>query len=247
MTDRASFRPNKDGAPPAMLGGGVLIAQAILTVLFPPAEHFAGGFADYLAESLFVIGLALTLPGLLLLRERLTGRLSAVGGAFAALGQSAVLLSVLVTLIKGREALDLLYIAGFAIWLVGLLALSVSAVRQSSTLRATVALIPATILAIAMFTSAGTLVLGAVWIVLATRLRRSRFASTAARVAASSMAALTILGPVGCGSSSPAKHHSNAPSTIALHLSRSSEHPDRPSTQGPRQPRGRTRRNPRDP
>jgi hypothetical protein len=164
-TPTATIESLRDAAWKAtMAGGGVLVLQAVVSLVDRPARTFSGSTADWLGDGLLALGLALTLPGLLALRATLATRARRLLLAVAALGQLALLVAVAATLAAGHEILSGIYVAGFAAEVVALAATAIMTRRLLLF-----ALVPALVVALALFDTAGAAALGAAWIAVAAR------------------------------------------------------------------------------
>lgn len=147
-------------------GGVVLVAQGVAAAATEQNTKYAGSTGDALSDGLLAAGLLLTLAGLEALRRVLSRRMAAV----AMVGQVALLISILATMAAGREALDVVFVVGTLVWLVGLTAIAIAAARTSErSWRPVVALPLAGLAALAFQDAGGGALLGLVWLVLSAR------------------------------------------------------------------------------
>ena len=147
----------------AIVGGVLLVAQAIATAATEQNEKYAGSTGDVLSDGLLAAGLLLTLAGL----EALRRTLSATMGALAIAGQLALLISIIATMAAGREALDAVFVVGTLAWLVGLIGIAITAGSGDRNWRPALALPVAGIAALGFADAGGAVLLGLVWLVLA--------------------------------------------------------------------------------
>jgi hypothetical protein len=144
-----------------------MVVLGILTLAAPPHARFSGSGADYAADAVWAVLLAVSVPALVAL-GRGSGRAGRAAAAAAALGQAALALSVAATVAAGREVLDALFVAGFALELVGLVVLAAAARRA-----VVLALVPGLVIALALFGHGGTIALGAAWLAVGHRTTRA--------------------------------------------------------------------------
>ena len=116
----------------AALIGGVLYVLTGIMSLFAPQEEVLDSFTDYLIEVLFVLALVGTLvaiAGLHVLQKERYGRLGAAGSLTAFVGHVLLLVAAATTILTGREALDIIYLLGSLVALVGLTLLGAMTLR----------------------------------------------------------------------------------------------------------------------
>ena len=169
--------PKKSAAAPATapsslawivvgIGGGLAIVQAVATVFDPPGESFTGSRADYIADALWAAALAMTLAGFWNLRHVKAGRTWQIATYAALAGQTLIAIAVAATLAAGREVLDVLFIAGFAVEVIAVIVLAVAGRSLMLGL-----LVPALVLSLAFFGQGGAAAFGIVWVVISLRRR----------------------------------------------------------------------------
>jgi hypothetical protein len=119
------------GAIAALIGGVLYVLTGIMS-LFAPQEEVLDSFTDYLIEVLFVLALVGTLvaiAGLHVLQKERYGRLGAAGFLTAFVGYVLLLVAAATTILTGREALDIIFLLGSLVALVGLTLLGAMTLR----------------------------------------------------------------------------------------------------------------------
>jgi hypothetical protein len=105
----------------AILAGAMYIAQALIDLARQPGEVFSA-LSDQRLEAAFVAALLLTLAGLAGIRLRQgarAGHLGTIGFFVAFIGTILALVSALITLAIGRNALELVFVLGLVTALAG--------------------------------------------------------------------------------------------------------------------------------
>ena len=153
-----------------IVGGALLVIQAIASAFIDQSTNYSATTGDLLSDGLLGAGLLVTLAGLDSLRRTLAPRF----GWFALAGQAAITLAIVATIAAAHEVLDGVYIAGTAAWLVGTVAMAVVAARTRGVDKLVVILPVACVLSLALADTGGALLLGALWIVVGSRLRVDR-------------------------------------------------------------------------
>ena len=146
------------------LGAVVLVAQGVAAAATEQNTKYAGSTGDALSDGLLAAGLLLTLAGLEAVRRALSRRMAAA----AIVGQVALLISILATMgRRTQKALDAVFVVGTLVWLVGLIAIAITAARRRERhWRAAIALPLAGLAALAFQDAGGGALLGLVWLVL---------------------------------------------------------------------------------
>ena len=164
----------------AMLGGAVYVVSGAVQLASPEQTDPFSRMSDYLIESLRTLSLLLTLAGFVALHFRQVGGYSGprgrAGFRAATLGQTAMLVSAVVSLTAGAPALGFLFFAGAFLRLVGLALLSVATYRAAILPRWSAYLVAA--LALSALGEVGVALVGFVWIALGYVLWSQRGAST---------------------------------------------------------------------
>ena len=126
----ASSNLIRGGGIAALIGGVLYVLMGIMS-LFASQEEVFDSFIDYLIEVLFVLALVGTLVaivGLHVLQKERYGRLGAAGFLTAFVGY-VLLLVAATTILTGREALDIIFLLGSLVALVGLTLLGAMTLR----------------------------------------------------------------------------------------------------------------------
>ena len=143
----------------AGVGAGCLfVAQAITSLVLPPSQgnSYSGSNGDVTNDTVFVGALVLLATFLVVDGRRTPSRMGFVAGLVAGVGCLMLAAATLVTVAAGRERWDLVFIAGFALVELGLLATVVS-----RRLLGYAAMVLGVVLVLAFFDAAGGLALGA--------------------------------------------------------------------------------------
>jgi hypothetical protein len=159
----------------ALVAGGAHIAQGAFLLWQPRQSHWTD--SDYVAYSLFAVGIVAALVAVLLLAWSWRGHLRAGGRAgivVAVVGLVVLAVTSAARMIAGREVGDLFFALGFLAMLVGYALLGIAFAR-THLLRTWEALLP-------LFGVLGALILqdahgagiwlGAAWLLFGTRLTR---------------------------------------------------------------------------
>ena len=165
MEDRHRRRTPHDTAlrRAALAGGLLLVAQGVAAALTHQNSSYAGTAGDALADGLLAAGLLVTLAGIEGLRRRTAARL----GALAVIGQTAIVIAIVATMVAGRDILDGVYVAGTVAWIIGEIGIVAGAIRtRQADLRPALALPIASLAALALSDSGGAVLLGLLWIAL---------------------------------------------------------------------------------
>jgi hypothetical protein len=154
----------------AMVGGALYVVAGLVQLTSPEQSDPFSRTSDYLIEALLALSLLLTLAGfvalhLLLRAGGYRGLRGWTGFRAAALGQGAMLVSTVVSLVRGSLALGFLYFAGVCLLLVGLALLPVATYRAAILPHWSAYLVAA--LAAIIFGGIGVVVVGVVWLALA--------------------------------------------------------------------------------
>lgn len=153
----------------SVLGGLVLIGQAVAATLTDQNTSYRGSTGDVLADALLGAGLLLVLPGLQRLGATLPTRL----GTLAVVGQAAIVVAIAATIAAGREALDIVYVVGAAALIVGSTGLAITSLRSRvAGWRPAIGLPIATVAALALTDAGGAVLLGLLWLLLGSDLTR---------------------------------------------------------------------------
>lgn len=160
-----------------MAGALAFAAEGVLELAHHQHDHFSGA-ADYLIEAAFAAGLLLTLAGwfaLHLRQERDLGGLGTWSFRVAVCGQGALGIVALATLVRGQDALGPVFPIAVMAWVLGTIGYAVATGRAATFAR----WVP---IAFALGTAAGivinpggAIVLGALWLALATTILGERY------------------------------------------------------------------------
>jgi hypothetical protein len=115
----------------AIVAGAMYIAQALIDLARQPGEVFSA-LSDQRLEAAFVAALLLTLAGLAgiwLRQSARAGHLGTIGFFVAFIGTSLALVSALITLAIGRNALELVFVLGLVAALAGTTLLGSAIIR----------------------------------------------------------------------------------------------------------------------
>ena len=160
----------------AMVGGAVLLLQAIVAVATSTPDSFTGTTSGYFSDGLSAAGLVLTIAGLIALRlVRATGdgRDGVTAIVLACVGQLGLVVSIVATLAAGREVLDAVYIVAFVVWFVGLVLVAITTATAHDLPRWSAVPLPlGALTATAFWAHGGSALLGAAWIALGLLLLR---------------------------------------------------------------------------
>jgi hypothetical protein len=155
-----------DTAQTASLAGvALLVLTGILCLTTGVHDTFNGDQSDAVVESVWAVALLLAPMVLARVARRAEGLRRATAG-LVVLGHVAIAAAVLATVVAGHEVWNGVYVAGFAIAVVGVIGFSLGA-RQWRPL----VLVPALVVALAFFTAGGAIVLGLAWLVVLRALR----------------------------------------------------------------------------
>jgi hypothetical protein len=141
-----------------IIGGGLLVLTGVLCLATGVHDTFAGDNSDAIVESIWAVALLLS-PVTLSSSSRALDTRPRVAGRLILVGQAAIALAILATVVAGHEVWNAVYIAGFGITIVATLTFAVLTRRWIVLL-----LLPALVLALAFFTAGGPILLGAAWL-----------------------------------------------------------------------------------
>jgi hypothetical protein len=151
-------------------GAVAFIASGITQLVHKEADPLSTA-ADYGIEATFAAGLLLTLAGLYALHLRQERELPAFGAwAFriAACGQGLLGIVALATIMRGEDALGPLFPIGVLAWAAGTIAYSVATAKTAVFPRWVAPLLSVATVAGIALDPGGTIVVGAMWLTLAT-------------------------------------------------------------------------------
>jgi FtsH-binding integral membrane protein len=141
-----------------IIGGGLLVLTGVLCVATGVHDKFTGDRSDAIVECIWAVALLMS-PVALSFSTRALDIRARVSGRLILAGQAAIALAILATVVAGHEVWNVVYVAGFGITVVAILAYAVLTRRWI-----VLVLAPALVLALAAFAAGGPILLGLAWL-----------------------------------------------------------------------------------